>query len=159
MRDPHWRETNLARIVLARNRPGGGVAVGAFLVDTGCLGVKVAFGNPFLSEEDYRGRLLSQMSASSQMVPCDPALAARIVREAVAYAADLGFDPDPDFHDVRWLFGEIEADASSEAIPLGRDGMPFYVAGPDDDARAVLARLRSRLGEDGFHFIVPADGF
>jgi len=44
-------------------------------------------------------------------------------------------------------------------IPLGgREGKPFFVAGPYDNVDRIMAKLRRKLGEDGFHFMIPLAG-
>ncbi|MEJ7704145.1 MAG: hypothetical protein WKF47_10940 [Geodermatophilaceae bacterium] len=43
----------------------------------------------------------------------------------------------------------------ASAITFGRDGMPFYAAGPYDDANAVMRTLTRTAGEGNFHFLVP----
>jgi hypothetical protein len=42
-------------------------------------------------------------------------------------------------------------------VPLGKDGKPYFVAGPYDDARKIMAKLEKAVGRDGFHFIMPLD--
>ena len=89
------KERVIVQILVARRSPWGQIAIGTFLVDLGCLGVKSAFGRVFNSRREYR-ELRDQMMADQNMIEADLNLAARIVREAIAYAQDLGFKPDPD---------------------------------------------------------------
>ena len=32
---------------------------------------------------------------------------------------------------------------------------PFYIAGPHDDQEAIMQKLREKLGEGGFEFMLP----
>lgn len=43
--------------------------------------------------------------------------------------------------------GRIERDQ------FGRDGKPFYVAGPHDNPDRVIRTLEQSVGEDNFHFL------
>lgn len=42
----------------------------------------------------------------------------------------------------------------------GRDGKPFYVAGPNDSSAAscrILSLLQQQCGSSGFHYMIPTD--
>jgi hypothetical protein len=41
-------------------------------------------------------------------------------------------------------------------IGFGYQGMPLFIPGPQDDAARILKRLKSKVGRDGYHQIVPA---
>jgi hypothetical protein len=38
-------------------------------------------------------------------------------------------------------------------ITFGREGMPFYIAGPHDNPRAVIATLQATAGPGHYHYI------
>jgi hypothetical protein len=97
------------------------------------------------------------IEASEVVVPCEPALALKVVQGAREYAGKLGFKPDPDYFYAREIFGTIDAESCDETIEYGDEGKPLYILGPYDDAERVLARLRRTLGTDGFHVVVPLD--
>jgi hypothetical protein len=46
--------------------------------------------------------------------------------------------------------------AGPSAIRFGRDGKPFFVQGPHDDADAVLQTLERSVGRGNFTFLVRA---
>lgn len=145
--NPAWRTEKLAAVHIVREAPHGALAVGAFLVDLGCLGVKDAYVRE-VSPSDL-------VQLRHERVPCAPELGARIITEAQRYAESLGFVPSKDWIRARPLLRGIDASACTEEVPLGRDGKPMYIAGPNDHAPAVLAHLERRLGPDGFHMLVP----
>jgi len=126
-----WQEEGaITQILVARRSPSGQIAVGVFLVDLGCLGVKSAFGRPLHTIQEYR-ELRDGMKANQDMIKADINLVAKIIREAIAYAKDLGFKPDPDYRDAVLVLGDADPDACKVPIPLGgKDGKPFFVAGP-----------------------------
>jgi hypothetical protein len=44
-------------------------------------------------------------------------------------------------------------------IEFGRDGMPFYVQGPYDDARHILQTLDASVGAGNYQFYVAASTY
>ncbi len=153
-----WREPGaIVQTMVARRSPTGQIAAGLFLVDLGCLGVKSAFARLFDSQREYE-ELRRGMTEQQVMIQADVNLVAKIVREAIAYAKNLGFRPDPDYRDAMLVLGDADPDACDEPIPLGKDGKPFFVAGPYDNVDRIMAKLMRKLGPDGFHYLVVIGG-
>ena len=155
-----WREEGATvQILVARRSPSGQIATGTFLVDLGCLGVKSAFASLFDTRREYEQKLRAGMMARQKIIKADLNLVAKIVREAIAYAQDLGFKPDPDYRDAMLVLGAADPDACDVPIPLGgRDGKPFFIAGPYDNVDRIMAKLTRKLGPDGFRFLFPVGG-
>jgi hypothetical protein len=155
-----WREEGaIVQILVARRSPSGQIAAGTFLVDLGCLGVKSAFASLFDTRREYEQKLRAGMTAQQEMIKADLNLVAKIIREAIAYAQNLGFKPDPDYRDAMLVLGNADPDACHVPIPLGgRDGKPFFIAGPYDNVDRIMAKLTRKLGPDGFTFLVPLSG-
>lgn len=154
----HWRDTTqLSQILVARRSPNGEIVAGTFLVDLACMGVKSAFPSRFESvgayEREFRDGIIDRMP----MVSADLNLAAKILHEAVAYAESLGLKPDPDYFVAKLILGDADPSACGEAIPVGHEGKPLYVAGPDDDSRRIIDTLARKLGPEGFHYVLPVD--
>ncbi len=154
-----WQEEGaITQILVARRSSSGQIAVGVFLVDLGCLGVKSAFGRPLHTMQEYR-ELRDGMKANQDMIKADINLAAKIIREAIAYAEELGFKPDPDYRDAMLVLGDADPDACDVPIPLGgQDGKPFFFAGPYDNVDRIMSKLTRKLGPDGFTYVVPVGG-
>jgi hypothetical protein len=153
-----WQEEGaIVQILVARRSPQGQIAAGAFLVDLGCLGVKSAFGSLFETMREYK-ELRQGFTSQQKMVKADVNLAAKIIREGIAYAMELGFRPDPDYRDAMPVLGDADPDTCDVPIPLGKDGKPFFFAGPYDNAERIIAKLTRKLGPDGFHFVAPLIG-
>ena len=152
-----WQEEGaIIQILVARRSPTGQIATGTFLVDLGCLGVKSAFASLFNTRREYEQKLRTGMMAQQKMIKADLNLVAKIIREAIAYAQDLGFKPDPDYRDAMLVLGDADPDACDVPIPVGsKDGKPFFIAGPYDNVDRIMAKLTRKLGPDGFHFIFP----
>ena len=153
------KEGAIIQILVARRSPSGQIATGTFLVDLGCLGVKSAFASLFDTRREYRQKLRARMTSQQKMIKADVNLVAKIVREAIAYAQGLGFKPDPDYRDAMLVLGDADPDACDVPIPLGgKDGKPFFIAGPYDNVDRIMAKLTRKLGPDGFHFMFPISG-
>jgi len=57
------------------------------------------------------------------------------------------------------VLGDADPDACDVPIPLGgKDGKPFFIAGPYDNVDRIMAKLTRKLGPDGFHFLFPVSG-
>ncbi len=155
-----WQqEGNIVQILVARRSPSGQIAAGTFLVDLGCLGVKSAFASLFDTRREYEQKLRARITSQQEMIKADLNLVAKIIREAIAYAKDLGFKPDPDYRDAMLVLGDADPDACDTPIPLGgRDGKPFYIAGPYDNVDRIMAKLMRKLGPDGFTYLIPISG-
>jgi hypothetical protein len=155
-----WREEGaITQILMARRSPSGQIATGTFLVDLGCLGVKSAFASLFDTRREYEQKLRSRITARQDMIKADLNLVAKVIREAIAYAEDLGFKPDPDYRDAMLVLGDADPGACDVPIPLGgRDGKPFFIAGPYDNVDRIMAKLTRKLGPDSFHFLFPVSG-
>jgi len=155
-----WQqEGNIVQILVARRSPSGQIAAGTFLVDLGCLGVKSAFASLFDTRREYEQKLRARITSQQEMIKAEVNLVAKIIREAIAYAKDLGFKPDPDYRDAMLVLGDADPDACDTPIPLGgRDGKPFYIAGPYDNVDRIMAKLMRKLGPDGFTYLIPISG-
>jgi hypothetical protein len=148
----------LTQILIARTIDAQRLGFAVFLVDQACLGVKDAYfrvGAPGV----YR-RIRDDVHSTQPLVPCAPALAAKVIRDAKAYAEDLGFSPHPNALLALSLLADADPDTCDQEVPLGGpEDKPLFIAGPHDNISAITAQLRERLGGDGFDFILPADAF
>jgi hypothetical protein len=146
-------------VVLSRELPNGQVAVGVFLVDCHCLGVKDAMGN-VLTRGEYEG-LLETIEKGEDLEEWEPADVRKLVEDAVEYARKLGLEPHADYHRIRPIFGDIDPADSSEVFEFGGDdGKPLFVAGPYDTPERcyrILSILEHTCGPGGFNYIMPLD--
>ncbi len=144
----------LVQVLVSRKKPSSdSVAIGGFLVDLACLGVKDAMSG-VISMKEYRA-LRDGINKRQTLVPADLDLVAKIVREGIKYARSLGFEPHPDYYDAVLILGDADPDACREEVPVGWNGKPFYIAGPYDNVDAILHRLMEKLGPDGFTYLAP----
>lgn len=132
------------------------LTVCGYLLDVYCLGVKSTLGpRPVRRSalEEFRRAFFSGFTTDAFSAPLE--LAQHLVHGAAAYAAGLGFDPDPDFAVTADYLGP--APAGPCPITFGRDGMPFYVSGPYDDTRSVVNTLEGAVGPGNYHYMVTVD--
>jgi hypothetical protein len=146
--------SGLVSVLVARDEGRGKFSVCGYLADVYCLGVKDVTG-PQVT--DSRGLLaLSRRFFSAyegQPLEAPAELARHLVFGSVDYARSLGFEPAPDFEKVADHLGTW-----SEVSPIGfgRDGKPFFIQGPRDNAAAIMKTLERSTGRDNFHFLVSA---
>lgn len=148
-------DAGVGQVVLARRLPSGRLGVAFFLVDAHCLGVKDAFYTE-MQPGQFKDRM-QQLSEDDPMKEVEPSYARAVLHAAAAYAGGFGFSPAEDYDAVEPLFGEFPISQDTEGFVFGQDGKPLYVAGPRDTparSRRIIEKLRSKLGPDGFNFIV-----
>jgi hypothetical protein len=154
--DDLWNQ-GLGWVCLSRLLSNGSVAYAVFLVDRYCLGVKNAMAG-ITDRYEYDSRIARKMRTTFGSREIPPAAARRFVEGAVAYAEALGLHPHADYHKAKPLFGTIDASESTEELEFGKDGKPFFVAGPHDSpqrCRQILNTLAESCGMGGFEFLIP----
>jgi hypothetical protein len=150
----NWEhEGELVQILISRSSPDGLIAAAGFLVDLGLLGVKDALSDVFTvgEYEDFRGTFTSLQPMKKGSLD----LAAKIIREGIAYADQFGFKPNRDYAAAAFLLEGADPNAVRAEIPLGMDGKPTFVAGPHDNIPKVMAQLDRVVGPGNYHFILP----
>jgi hypothetical protein len=140
-----WQEDGSAGLVLVREHPSDGrTAAAVFFVDLWCMGVKSA--EAVLDDDN----LMDMLEATG--IPyesCAPELVVAIVDAGEAFARNLGLPQDPELPLVRELLQGLDP-TKVEPVVAGKDGLPLYVPGPDEDPEQVLSVLRGKLGPEGF---------
>ena len=148
-------DVGIGNLVFSRALPDGRIALGMFLADVYCLGIKNAFFA--IVEADTYAKRLSMLPGADGFRHVHPACLRKLVEGAAAYADNLGFKPHPDYAAARQIFGDVEAAACPEHFEYGHEGKPFYISGPNETAaqsRAIVEQLQRRLGEGKFEYVV-----
>lgn len=149
------KEGEIVQVLVARRSPQGEIGVAVFLVDLGCLGVKNALAD-IMSPGEYQQGLRAEFSARQRMRDVDVNLAAKIVRESITYAHRFGFSPHPDYYLAAPMLEGADPDAVKERVPVGgKDGKPYFIAGPYDNVPRILAQLERAVGPGNFNYTVP----
>ena len=149
------RENGMAHVVISRSLPKDRVAVAVFLVDRYCLGVKDCFGRLCVRAE--YDTLCKEMDQKFEMEDYSPADVRKLVEGSIEYARRLGFEPHPDYHRLKPIFGDIDPQESSVEFEFGSEGKPLFISGPHDGperCRRIISMLQDCCGPEGFHFMV-----
>jgi len=151
-------DQGIGNVVISRKMPNGDIAAAFFLVDIYCLGVKNCFFT-ITPPGVYAQRIdhLVQKEGAEYAVP---ACAVKLIKDAVAYAEGLGLHPHRDYLSVKGFFGSIDPTTCPKEFEFGKDGKPFYIAGPNEtqeDSEKIMAALTRKVGSDGFHYMVRMD--
>lgn len=148
-------EQGIGNVVLARRSPDGQIVFAAFMVDVFCLGVKNAFwdvGTPSRFSE-----LIDHIEETQDLREVTPEFLAKLVLGAVEYAADLGFQPHADYRHAKRLLEGIDPAACPDEFEFGKDGIPFYIQGPNESLAEAKA-ISLRVEEQGGDFLIMLDG-
>ena len=154
--NPSWQEQGLVTVLISRRQPDGNLAFGVFLVDIFCLGLKNTFCNADFSESRYAIDVVRRSFQDQGSEACSIELAHQIIYGAIAYAKQFGFEPNKDFKLSQYMLETPESIAPAD-IEFGKDGKPFFIAGPDDNAQRIMHQLESKVGEGNYTYLYPVD--
>ena len=155
----NWQEDDpgLVEILLARRQPDDDICFGVYLVDKHCLGLKNTFANAGFSRTRYENEVRSRIFRETVPVSCPIELAHQMIYASIEYAAQFGFEPNKDFALSQFLLaprGELE---EPYHLKFGKDGKPFYIAGPHDNAARILKQLDKTAGPGNYDYLVALD--
>lgn len=148
----------LATLSIIRRKGEDRFEVGAFKVDTGCLGVRDAIYRVMDADElrEYK----EKMEKVRPLAEKSAAWGRKFVEDAVAYAQKLGFAPARDYKKAARVFGGAKAADCPDTFVFGSNGKPLYVAGPNDsqeDIDRILRMLSLKCGRGGYLYLLPVD--
>lgn len=148
-----WKTHGLARVIVARTQPNSRLVYASFLVDIFCLGVKNTFCNAEMPIKEFEETFVTTNYFDTEIQIINLDFAKTIIYGSIAYAKDLGFDPNPDFDLASHLLGDNNFRMNKKIKFGGPNGIPFYITGPDDNSFRIVAKLEQRLGKDGFEVL------
>jgi len=125
------------------------------LVDTYLLGIKDCFGQVLTQGEDKK-RLEDYRERDVRKI--DPPSAKRLIEDALTYAKSFGFSPHNDYPRVKPIWNGIDSSRAQESFEMGKDGKPFFFAGPHDspaECRRIVDILERKCGPEGYHVTMP----
>jgi hypothetical protein len=154
-----WQKEDpgLVEILLARQQPDGNICFGVYLVDKYCLGLKNTFANAGFSRTRYQNEIRDTIFRETKPQACPIELAHQMIYASIEYAARFGFEPEKDFALSQYMLaprGELE---EPYQLTFGKNGKPFFVAGPRDNAARILKQLEKTAGPGNYDYIVPLD--
>jgi hypothetical protein len=107
-----------------------------------------------MSMEEYQ-KLKISLFEETAISLFSPGKAYRIIIGAIEYAKRIGFKPQKDLYLSKYILEGLPDTDHDFQLKFGREGKPFFIAGPDDDFEVILETLRRNVGEGNFHFIAP----
>ena len=134
-------EMGMGQILIARQNDLGDFAVGIYLVDSYCLGIKDCVVH-LVDLFDYREILEGIEEVGGEMERVDPTYANTLIHKAILYAQQFGFKPHEDFSKTKNFLKNIPIDESQE-FNFGKDGKPLYIPGPYDSHAKVMKIMQA----------------
>jgi len=155
----NWQtdDLGLVQIVLARQQPDGDICFATYLVDKFCLGLKNTFARAGFSRARYHDEVPGKMFREMKAIQCPVELAHQMIYASIDYAAQFGFTPEKDYALTQYLLaprGELDEPYD---LTFGKNGKPFFVAGPYDNAERILKQLEKTAGPGNYDYLVPLD--
>jgi len=143
-----WK-CGIGQIIMSRTNNRGDIAVGIYLIDTYCLGIKDCF--VYLTNAyEYQNMLENMRNSSGEMEIVEASYANTLITKAAEYANQFGFKPHSDFSKASRLLRGIPTNEEHE-FSFGRDGKPLYIQGPNEsptEVRRILKTLESSKGAE-----------
>jgi hypothetical protein len=153
------KETSgLVEVLVARQQPDGDICFGVYLIDVYCLGLKNTFANAGFSRSRYINEVRNQIFRAGKPVECPIELAHQMIYQSIEYAAQFGFEPQKDFMFSQYLLaprGELE---EPYKLTFGKDGKPFFIAGPHDNIGRILRQLDKTAGPGNYDYLTMLGG-
>jgi SEC-C motif len=133
-----WQDSGLATIVIVRQLPNQKYILGTYLLDTLCLGLKNTFCNANLPYSSIQ-RILSEVPMEMTNIEYEDARS--MIFGGIEYAGKLGFEPNRDWEDSRFI---VESERPfNKKFEFGLNGKPVYIHGPNDNPAEVMAKLHA----------------
>ena len=115
------------------------------------------YANAGFSRTRYENEVRSKIFRDVAPMECPVELAHQMIYASIDYAAQFGFQPEKDFALSQYLLaprGELE---EPYHLTFGKNGRPFFVAGPYDNAARILKQLDKTAGPGNYDYFTPID--
>jgi hypothetical protein len=145
-------DQGLVIVMVARQQPDGNVCFGTYLIDKLCLGLKNTFARTNFPRARYQEEA-RHIFREVKPVACPPELAHQMIYAGIEYAAQFGFMPEKDFAQSQYLLAPRGELPEPYELEFGRDGKPFFVAGPYDNSRQIIKQLERTAGPGNFDYV------
>jgi hypothetical protein len=157
----NWQKDDLGlvEIIVARQQPDGNICFGTYLVDKYCLGLKNTFARAGFSRARYHDEVPGKLFHEMKSTQCPVELAHQMIYASIDYAAQFGFTPEKDYALTQYMLaprGELE---ELYDLTFGRNGKPFFVAGPYDNATHIIKQLEKTAGPGNYDYLIPIGDF
>ncbi|MGM9455237.1 hypothetical protein ACTAZI_18100 [Legionella bozemanae] len=141
-------ETGIGQVIVSRKGSLGAIAVGMYLLDVFCLGIKDCFVR--LTDASGYKELLEQVNMfTGELKRVESSYASTLIYKAKEFAMQFGFKPHNDFLKAHWMLKNISMDETL-LFTFGKNNKPFYMQGPNEspaDVRRIMHTLKTNLGQ------------
>jgi len=151
-----WSDNGLAVVIITRQQGGEKLIVGLYLLDVFCLGLKNTHYRFRMSNFDFDNEFLPMTYKGSNLEPSEvsPNYAQNLIYGAIEYAENLGFAPHKEYRLTKYILDSIES-LDPMDFEFGKDGQPYFFAGPFDDTKRIMAILTKNVGIENFNYTFP----
>lgn len=150
-------ELGLGQVIVTRRNSLGEIALGLYLVDTFCLGIKDCFLR-LIDPSEYKNFLNHVSMVGGDLELIEPSYASALIYKAKEYALQLGFKPHSDFSKAEWMLKDIPIDETQKFV-FGKEGKPFYVQGPNEslaDINRIMKTLEKTASQETNDFLLAS---
>ncbi len=147
-----WQKQGIASLVISRKMPSGKLITGTYMVDTFCMGLKDTSFGFALDKHDYDKFINEMTDRIGKLIPIKLSMAHNIIYGAIDYADEIGFNPHEDFQLTRFILDDNLIDDGIDNIEFGKDGKPYFIAGPYDDFHRIIGNFKKKPGREQFRF-------
>lgn len=154
---PDWQKDGLAQIIISRIRPDGKIAVGIFLVDTFCVGVKDAVYYTDYTDTEF-GEMLQYYKSNLGIEEIGYTEAHNIIYGAISFAEEAGIQPAKKFGIAEYMLEEDTDDVPLIEYEFGKNGKHFLVINEAKTEMHYLNILRNNLGEN-FEYVIEDENY
>lgn len=146
-----WEKAGLSYVLVVRQHKTGNYTVGAFLVDTYCLGVKDSFFRFHIDEQEYK-MLLEKIGNIFPLKEISYVEAHNLIYGAIAFAEEAGISPNKSFAVTQYLLEENTEDIPLLDMPFGQDGKYYLCANSMLELNTYLPILEQNLSPNEFKY-------
>jgi hypothetical protein len=149
-----WKNSFLTQAVVARQHKNGNLTVGIYLIDLSLLGIKDSFflfNIPDYEYEEMKEKFFGELDYEI----VDYTVVHNLVYAGLEFAESIELKPHRDFTEItRYILEEDNDDIELMDIPVGENGVPHYIEGPNDTPATrmkILNHLDRVLGKDQYY--------
>ena len=89
--------------------------------------------------------------------PCEVSLAHELIYGSIEFARKYGFEPHRDFETASLVLDLPDLQPKKHNLEFGKDGKPFFIAGPYDNVQRIVNTLMRTAGEGNFNYLTMLD--
>lgn len=154
-----WAEDGKASIYVVRRIPGGGYALGAYLVDLWCMGLKEAYGRLDLDYDEFLAQTQGP-DAPLEIERIDLDTVRHLVAGGIRFAGQNGFRLPPRLERWTALLGGVGDPATADLSGFGLEGKLHYEGSLEDlRKRLIGSKAEEFLARPDVEFVLDDTDF